>query len=59
MRQHPADQPLGRCIGFVAVAAEAAPQLAAVRLAAGLRWTGALRSAVVLERLSWAGARAS
>jgi|GEM_PF-6477396 len=57
MRQHPArNQPLGRCIGLVAVAAEAAPQLAAVRLAAGLRWTGALRSAVVLERLSWAGA---
>jgi len=49
---------IGRGIGygFAAVAAEAAPQLAAVRLAAGLRWTGALRSAVVLERITWAGA---
>ena len=56
--EHTVGQGVG--YGFVAVAAEALPQLMAVRLASGLRWAGAAQSAVVAGRLaehvSWAGA---
>ena len=43
-------------IGLGTAASGAVSELAAARLVAGLRWAGATRAAVVVSRMTWAGA---